>query len=247
MTEEERGIIAVVPMKPLAESKTRLAPDLTPDQRADLVIGMLRQVLGAIRGASIDPFWVVGGDRRVRNVTRNLDGIWLEDLGRNLNDTLAKAFDRVFEHGSSAMYVAGDLPFLKPSDLHSMLRASQRKKNITLAPARRDGGTNAILVPFGIPFRPELGPGSFIKHLAQAANLQVSVAICYSPGLGFDLDTLDDLETYEHMEPGLFERLVPRPSSKPPGEEKANPPLPCRGRLLGHEYHAETHEEQALL
>jgi hypothetical protein len=41
--------------------------------------------------------------------------------------------------------------------------------------------------------------------------MQVSVAICYSPGLGFDLDISDDLETFQHMEPGLIERLVGHP------------------------------------
>ena len=208
MTEGEGGIIAVIPMKPLANSKTRLAPHVSSAQRADLVIGMLRRVLSAIRGSSIDMFWVVGGDDRVRNLARNFDGIWLEELGRNLNDTLGKAFELVFERGSSALYVAGDLPFLKPSDLHSLLRASQRNNNISLAPARRDGGTNAILVPPGLPFRPELGPRSFRRHLAQAAQLEISVAICYSPGLGFDLDISDDLETYQHMEPELIDRLA---------------------------------------
>jgi hypothetical protein len=42
--------------------------------------------------------------------------------------------------------------------------------------------------------------------------MQVSVAICYSPGLGFDLDISDDLETFQHMEPGLIERLVGHPA-----------------------------------
>jgi 2-phospho-L-lactate guanylyltransferase (CobY/MobA/RfbA family) len=119
------------------------------------------------------------------------------------------AFDRAAERGSAAMYVASDLPFLKASDIHSLLQASRRQNNISLAPARRDGGTNSLLVPCGVPFRPKLGPGSFIKHLSQAAKMGVSVAICYSPGLGYDLDTTDDLEAYEHMEPGLLERLAP--------------------------------------
>ena len=48
---------------------------------------------------------------------------------------------------------------------------------------RRDGGTNAILVPQGVPFKPELGRRSFSKHLRQAAKLETSVAIAYSPGL----------------------------------------------------------------
>jgi 2-phospho-L-lactate guanylyltransferase len=197
-------------MKPLNEGKTRLARQLTREQRAELISGMLRRVIAAIRGASIELFWVIGGDERVMRLTRNFDGLWLEEMGRDLNDTVAKAFDRAFKEGHSVLYLPGDLPFIKPSDVHSLLRSSARGNNITLAPARRDGGTNGILVPHGIPFRPELGQRSFARHLAQAASNEVSVAICYSPGLGYDLDTIDDLESYEHMEPGLLQRLVPR-------------------------------------
>ena len=215
MIEETPELVAVIPMKPLGQSKTRLAPHMSEEQRSDLVVGMLRRVLGAIKGSSIEMFWVVGGDERIRNVARNFDGIWMEELGRNLNDTLGKAFDELAGRNAAALYLAGDLPFLKPSDLHSLLRSSRRNTNITLAPARRDGGTNAILVPPGIPFRPELGPRSFSKHLSTAAAMEVSVAICYSPGLGFDLDITDDLETFQHMEPGLIDRLSGRsPSSE---------------------------------
>lgn len=213
MIEETSELVAVIPMKPLSRSKTRLAPHMSEEQRSDLVVGMLHRVLGAIKGSSIEMFWVVGGDERIRNVARNFDGIWMEELGRNLNDTLGKAFDELAGRNAAALYLAGDLPFLKPSDLHSLLRSSRRNTNITLAPARRDGGTNAILVPPGIPFRPELGPRSFSKHLSTAAAMEVSVAICYSPGLGFDLDITDDLETFQHMEPGLIDRLSGRGTS----------------------------------
>ena len=206
---ESSGVVAIIPMKPLADSKTRLSRKFTKEEREDLALGMLKRVIGALKSASVEVFWVVGGDTRVRNLTRNSNGMWLEEMGRNLNDTLGKAFDRAFERRIGAMYVASDLPFLKASDIHSLLQSSRRQNNISLAPARRDGGTNAILVPFGIPFRPELGPRSFIRHLSQAASLGISVAICYSSGLGFDLDTTDDLEAYEHMEPCLLERLLP--------------------------------------
>ena len=103
--------------------------------------------------------------------------------------------------------MAGDLPFLKPADIHSVLQASRSQGNVTLAPARRDGGTNAILVPVGVPMQPELGHGSFMKHLIQAAKLETSVAINSSQGLGFDLDVVDDLETFQHMEEGILDRL----------------------------------------
>jgi 2-phospho-L-lactate guanylyltransferase len=196
-------------MKPLSEGKTRLARQLTTDQRADLIAGMLRRVIAAIKGASIELFWVIGGDERVMQLTRNNDGLWFEELGRNLNDTVTRGFERAHQDGNPALYLPGDLPFIKPSDVTNLLRSSERGNNITLAPARRDGGTNAIVVPHGLPFVPELGERSFAKHLAQAASKEISVSIYYSQGLGFDLDTIDDLESYGHMEPGLLQRLVP--------------------------------------
>lgn len=208
MSNQEYSIAGIIPMKPLSEGKSRLARDLTPEQRAGISAGMLRRVLVALRGASIDPIWVVGGDERVKNMARNQGGMWFEEMGRNLNDTLSKAFDHAFERDKAALYIAGDLPFVKPSDIHSFIQASRGAGNVTLAPARRDGGTNAILVPQGVPFKPELGRRSFSKHLRQAAKLETSVAIAYSPGLGMDLDVVDDLDSYQHIEPGLLERLM---------------------------------------
>ena len=207
---ETPSVIPIIPMKPLSEGKSRLARQMTKEQRGELIAGMLRRVIMAVRGASIELFWVIGGDERVRYLTRNMDGVWIEELGTDLNDTLIKAFERAFKEGNSALYLPGDLPFIKPSDVLNLLRSSERGNNVTLAPARRDGGTNGILVPHGVPFMPQLGQRSFARHLAQAAAGEISVAICYSAGLGFDLDTIDDLEAYEHMEPGLLQRLVPQ-------------------------------------
>ncbi|MEE8465590.1 MAG: 2-phospho-L-lactate guanylyltransferase [Dehalococcoidia bacterium] len=213
MVTDAENVIAIVPMKPLSKGKSRLSKSLSAEQRADLALGMLRRVVLAIKAASIENIWIVGGDERVRHMARNLGAVWIEELGHDLNDTLKKAFELAFEQGKSALYVAGDLPFLKPGDIHSMLQSSRRQGNVTLAPARRDGGTNAILVPYGVPLQPELGQKSFMKHLTQAARLETSVAINSSPGLGFDLDVVDDLETFQHMEPGLLERLSTSPKS----------------------------------
>lgn len=212
---DESNIIPIIPMKPLAECKTRLSRTLTAEERSDLVIGMLRRVFMALRGASIEVFWVVGGDWRIRNLTRNFDGLWLEDFGRNLNDTVDKSFDRASQRGYGAMYLPGDLPFIKPADITSMIRSASQGRNIVLAPARRDSGTNAILIPPKLAFKPELGNRSFTKHLGQAGKLGISVAICYSEGLGFDLDITEDLEFFQQREPGLLQRLTPQKNQDP--------------------------------
>ena len=215
---DESSVIPIIPMKPLADCKTRLSRHLTAEERSDLVIGMLRRVIMAIKGASIDIFWVVGGDWRIRNLTRNFDGLWMEDFGRNLNDTVDKAFDRASQRGCGALYLPGDLPFLKSSDLTSLLRSSGQGRNIVLSPARRDSGTNGILIPPKLAFNPELGNRSFSKHLGQAARLGISVAICYSEGLGFDLDIYEDLEFFQQREPGLMQRLTLKKPAAAPGE-----------------------------
>ena len=201
------NFVGIIPMKPISIGKSRLARALSPSERNGIVLGMLRRVILALQGGSVDPIWVVGGDDRVKSLSKNSGAFWREDPGRNLNDSLGKAFDEVFYQGRSAVYVPGDLPFIKPVDVHGLMGASRRLSNLTLSPARRDGGTNGIVVPRGLAFRPELGHRSFAKHLAQAARLEVSVAIFHSPGLGLDLDTLDDLEAYQHVEPGLIQRL----------------------------------------
>ena len=90
MVNESRNVIGIVPMKPLSHGKSRLAQTLTAEQRAALALGMLRRVLLAIKSASIDTIWVVGGDDRVRELTQSLGVECLEELGEDLNDTLKK-------------------------------------------------------------------------------------------------------------------------------------------------------------
>ena len=212
------GIIAIVPMKPLASAKSRLAKDLTDDQRMALSANLLRQVLSVLReplagtqdASPVGEIQVVGGDETIRKVSESCGADWFEDEGTDINETLNLSFSRAFEQGKAALFLPGDLPFLKPRDVHGIVGASGHLKNVTLAPARQGGGTNGILVVPGLPqpFEASLGPDSFSRHLAQASSKGISVAMYYSPGMGFDLDTYDDLRTYEYMEPGLMNRLT---------------------------------------
>ena len=212
--------VVIVPMKPLARAKTRLSGELTPPERMALSLNMLRRVLQAIVGAvpglpedaTVESLWVVGGDSDVSRVAREEGAAWVEEESADINETLWLSFQRAFDSGKAALFLPGDLPFLKPRDIYTMVGASGHLKHLTLAAARHGNGTNCILVPPGLPhqFRPLLGPDSWRRHLAQAASLGLSLVICYSQGLAYDLDTLEDLKAYEYMEPGLLEKLTER-------------------------------------
>ena len=209
---EVNQIIATIPMKPLIHGKSRLSEAFTDQERGDLVIGMLTTVIDAIVGAGVIEFVIVGGDDRVAAVGEGTGGKWVPDPGNDLNESLKAVFGEILQSGKSAMFLAGDLPFVKSADVYNLIRTSGNQKNIALAPARKDGGTNGILVPPGVPFEPQMGQRSFARHLAQAAGVEHSVSIYTSNGLGFDLDTTDDLVSYTHMEPGLLERLYDQAS-----------------------------------
>ena len=205
-------------MKPLPLAKTRLSVELSPSQRVAIGRNLLRRVLRALMGigpslldeSRLESVWVVGGGADVSQVAQDEGALWREEEGSDINESLQIAFQAALDSGKAALFLPGDLPFLKPQDIYSLVGASGRLKSLILSPARQGGGTNGILVVPGLAqtFRPLLGPDSFRRHLSQATTLGISVAICYSKGLAFDLDTLEDLKAYEYMEPGLLAALT---------------------------------------
>lgn len=198
-------IAAIVPMKPVGQAKSRLAPRLPDQQRQVLALLLLCRVLQATQGcASLATTWVVGGDGPVRVLAAQAGARWQDDAGADLNFSLRHAFDQWFSQGGdAALFVPADLPFLRADELERLVRASGGGRSLVLSPAKRDGGTNALLVPRDcrLPFR--LGEQSFLHHLQEASRLHYPVACYFSQSLGLDLDTVEDmrrcLDTYPQM------------------------------------------------
>ena len=189
-------IIALVPMKPLSQAKTRLLPLLGPVGRDALVLRLLERVLRAMAGEpGIHGVWVLGGDGPIRAIAQGWGASFVEDEGRGLNEALTKGFRLCRSAGASPLFVPGDLPLLTAQDVGLLLTVSRCGRTLALSPALRDGGTNALVVPEAVPFLPQFGEGSFRRHLAQADSLATPVTILVSPGLALDLDTPEDLET----------------------------------------------------
>ena len=205
-----QGIVALVPMKPLRLGKTRLSGHLTPSDRATLSLNMLGVVVESCVKAELSHVWVLGGDDTVECQAIELGVQWRDDNGVGLNLALAQAFEWVFAKGLTACYLSADLPFVTPEDVLALVELSEIGQRLTLSPARRDGGTNAMIVPVDSVFRPALGAGSFRRHRQLAATLGIQPRLYDSPGLGLDLDTADDLKDYQEMRPDLMDQLIGR-------------------------------------
>ena len=202
------GIVAIVPMKPLQRAKTRLADALTPSERAAVSLGMLRCVIAAAQASSLSGVWVIGGDAVVKQAAERAGAKWCKDCGGNLNESIAIAMRQAFNCGKAALYLPADLPFVTACDVNALIRASIDGVALAFAPAKRDGGTNAMLIPCGSPFRPALGKRSFCRHKAQAQRLGITFAVCESDGFGIDLDTPADLAVCAAAEPGFVDNLT---------------------------------------
>lgn len=203
-------VIAIVPMKPLAEAKGRLAGALSPEDRAALCLLMLcRVVLSARQARSVSDVWVVGGDGAVRVLSSTLGVPWHPDPGRDLNDSLALAFAGAFAAGAEAvLFLPSDLPLLTASDVEALAMASGGFRRVALTPALSDGGTNAILAPRGRPFPFRMGRDSFRLHLEALAERGMPVAAHRGAHLAFDLDTPAQWHLLGTLRPDLTSSLA---------------------------------------
>lgn len=203
-------ITVVIPVKPLAGAKSRLAPVLSDRQRQALSLMLLQRALACLNAARspLTP-WVVGDAPLAAALSRHLGAHTLGELGKDVNDTLERAFQQAFDQGAqAAVYLPADLPLLQPADLDALVQASDSLQNVVLAPAPRDGGTNAILVPLGIQLHLVLSLGdSLRKHQEQARLNKWSYAICHSPGFALDLDTAEDLALCQRQDPHFTQEL----------------------------------------
>ncbi|MCG8560185.1 MAG: 7,8-didemethyl-8-hydroxy-5-deazariboflavin synthase CofG, partial [Hyphomicrobiales bacterium] len=185
-------IAAVVPMKPLAAAKGRLAPVLSDAARAELAAAMLADVLATLaRVPGIDRRFVVSADPEVLALAHahGAEAI-VEPAPAGLNAALRRAAAHVAEQGFSAMlYVPGDVPLATEDEIAALVAAAPEGPGRVVVPAADGDGTNALLVSPPQGFAPAFGPGSFARHCDEAG----AVRMLALEGLGRDIDTGADL------------------------------------------------------
>ncbi len=200
-----RGIYAVVPVKQLNRSKSRLAGHLDDGARRAASMDMLRQVLGQLRQVPAVSAWaVLSSDQDAVSLARSLGGWAIADRGGGLNQALGAARDWAIGGNAAGLLVLpSDVPLVTSSDVEDMLRlGSESAASVVLAPSK-DGGTNALLLrpPHVMPFR--FGHGSAAIHRAEASRRHLVLAIYRSATLAFDVDTPEDFSCYLAVEEGL--------------------------------------------
>ncbi len=175
----------LVPVKAFGQAKLRLAPALSPQARRELARTMATRV---VRSAGGLPVAVVCDDKEVAAWARSLGALVIWEPGRGLNGAVQEGVRHLAGKGvHSVIVAAGDLP------LATDLTWVSEFDGITLIPDRRRDGTNVICVPALSGFNFSYGPGSFARHLEEAARVGHQVRVVHSSPLGWDVDLPEDL------------------------------------------------------
>ncbi len=199
------SVFAVVPVKDLWGTKSRLEPILDPGARAGLTLYMMGRVVSAISGAGVENVCVVSPDRLVLAEATERGATPLLQESRGLNPALEEGRRWAMERGGSSLLVLpADLPLIDAEDVSAVLESVGGAPSMAISPDGAHSGTNALLLrpPDVLPF--VFGPGSYGAHLRVARERGLNVRVCELPHLAFDLDTAEDLTR-------LNEKEAPRP------------------------------------
>lgn len=208
---EVQKVWVIVPVKTLAEAKSRLSPVLTTAQRRQLAFQMADHTFSTLnlllKKGLIAGFLTVSRDPVVRSLTHKYNGFFLpEELSANSQSSALNAALTLAAHWCTATYspnalliLHSDLPFLRWEDLANLLRQAQKQPEQPLAilsPDRRGRGTNCLLLrpPDLLDFEFLFGENSFFKYQNVFLNNKGLHPIIYPlPNLGFDVDYPEDL------------------------------------------------------
>lgn len=184
---------AIIPIKSLERVKTRLAHMLSPQERRELVLSMLEDVLRGLRASRrIERMYLVGRDPEVLRLARLYAAEWLFDTTRDLNSALRLGARQACERGAqSLLLLHADVPLISAADIERMGTALTAHTRLALA-AARDGGTNALVCSVPLPIPLCFGRRSMAMHLEVARRRGLHAQIVYSPTLR-DIDRPEDL------------------------------------------------------
>lgn len=189
-------VFAIVPVKALEETKSRLSPFLGPKERAALTLWMLDHVLATLREVhTVDRIGVVSPSPRVLSRAEDVDATALPQESRGLNNALEEGRSWALSEGATSLLVLpADLPYLSASNVRVLTKPVRDEHTAVISPDGAREGTNALLIhpADALPFA--FGPGSYENHLRAARERGLAVEVYEHSSVTSDVDTFRDLQ-----------------------------------------------------
>lgn len=187
-------VYAVVPVKNLGASKKRLSSVLSPQERGQLTLAMLEDVLNALRASSISNIVVMSNDLRVHELAGKFDAVPLSQKTSGLNSAIEEATQWCMQQGADAVLVLpADIPMLSSEEVDRLVKMGNYGKQTIVLSSSYDGGTNALFQSPPNLIHVCFGARSFEKHIKEAQSKGVCIRIYHSTKVAADIDSAEDL------------------------------------------------------
>lgn len=189
---------ALIPVKRLEQSKSRLYARLADATRQALTLAMLEDLIEALGGArGIERIAVTTPDETVAETARASGAEVLLRPEPGLNAALEDGVAKLGDPAQPFLFVLGDVAGALAEDFERLLAAGDADgpRGVWLAPSA-DGGTSALLQrpPGVIPCC--FGRDSAARHRAAAEEAGVPFHEIVLDSLAIDLDQPEDLEAF---------------------------------------------------
>lgn len=187
----------LIPIKSLQRAKQRLAGVLSADERAGLVLAMLRDLLGALGTWETGNVWIISADDAVIATGRAFGAQAIREArSHGYNEAVLVGLESL-PLDTSVVVLPGDLPCAIGAELKQLATAQpSTDAQIHVVPDRDRMGTNGLYLSSPRLIKPAFGPHSFDAHKQAARAAGAKLSPMRLTGLGKDIDTPDDLSEF---------------------------------------------------
>ena len=186
-------IITIIPISSFNNSKIRLSPFLSENERTTLLKYMLKDIVSSIKDYVYDII-VTSKDEDVLNYARHLNLSVLKEQEHDdnfLNNSIVDAITYISKNYDdyNVMILPADIPLISSKNIEYILK---NQDDFIIAPSK-GGGTNLLYIKNEYEYPPLFGSFSFFKHVKEAKYIDLNVNIYDSFYLSLDVNTPEDL------------------------------------------------------
>ncbi|MCD6529160.1 2-phospho-L-lactate guanylyltransferase [Candidatus Bathyarchaeota archaeon] len=202
-------VAAIVPVKRLKDSKTRLSSLMNKEERVNLTLAMLTDVLKAIKESLVDEIVVVSSSLEVCDVAERYHAKFLKERSPGLRNAVTQASRWCASRGiECTLFIPADVPLITRADVNAIVDLCKRERQVVISPSK-SGGTNALLRRPTDVIPTFFGVESFRKHLEYLIERRVNYEVYVSPRIVLDIDSPEDLyEAFKTVEYSTAKRYL---------------------------------------
>jgi 2-phospho-L-lactate/phosphoenolpyruvate guanylyltransferase len=189
---------AVVPLKPFAQAKQRLAGVLSAAERAALMQAMVTDVLTALADSrQLHGILLVSREPQAADIAQRWGAqLYQEPPGTDLSAAVQNAGGLLMSRHQArgTLILPADVPLATAPVIDDLITTHERQQQmLTLVPDSRSLGTNAILSTPPNLIRYQFDGMSFRPHLDGAYGIGITPCVAPNADLGLDIDEPGDL------------------------------------------------------